>query len=110
MNISLREEKQALVVTIAGRLDSPAAPDFDRQAAVWIKPGRLVILDLSQLTYISSAGLRSILSIGKQLKTAGGRLALCGLSGFTKEVIELSGFNAFLPVYPDAASALEKPS
>ena len=107
MDISLREEEQALIVTVAGRLDGLTAPDFDRQAATWVRPNRLVVLDLSQLNYISSAGLRSVLTLGKQLKAGKGRLALCSLSGFIKEVIELSGFNAFLPVYPDAASALK---
>jgi anti-anti-sigma factor len=107
VDITVREEQKALIVTVTGRLDGLTTPDFDRQVAAWVKPGQLVVLDFAQLNYISSAGLRSILTLGKQLKTAGGRLALCSLTGFIQEVIELSGFNAFLPVYPDVASALK---
>jgi anti-anti-sigma regulatory factor len=45
--------------------------------------------------------------LGKQTKASGGRLALCNLAGFIQEVIEMSGLNAFLPVFPDTASALK---
>ena len=107
MEVSVREEQQALIVTVTGRLDGLTAPDFDRQAAAWVKPGRLLVLDLAQLSYVSSAGLRSILILSKQAKAAGGRLALCRLAGFIQEVITLSGFNTFLPIYADAASALK---
>jgi anti-anti-sigma factor len=107
VEITVREERKALVVTVTGRMDGLTAPDFDRQAATWVKPGRLVVLDFAQLNYVSSAGLRSILMLSKQLKAVGGSLTLCSLAGFIQEVIELSGFNAFLPVYPDVASALK---
>jgi anti-anti-sigma factor len=107
MEVSVREEPQGLVVAVTGRLDGLTVPEFDRQAAAWVKPGKLLVLDLAQLNYISSAGLRSVLMLSKQMKTSGGRLALCGVTGFIQEVITLSGFHTFLPIHADAASALK---
>ncbi|MCY3020895.1 MAG: STAS domain-containing protein [Planctomycetota bacterium] len=107
MEITVRNEQQALVVAVVGRLDGMTTPEFDRQSSAWVKPGQRLVLDLSQLNYISSAGLRSILALGKQMKAAGGALGLSGLSGLVEEVISLSGFNTILPIYSDVASALK---
>lgn len=93
----LRDE--SAVVAVSGRLDAMTAPEFERGCADY-SAGRLV-LDLSDLEYISSAGLRSILTLAKRLKASGGTLALCGLNGLVQEVFTVSGFDNFLPVFAD---------
>jgi anti-anti-sigma factor len=72
------------------------------------KGGRKMLLNLSELEYVSSAGLRSVLTIAKKLKPAGGSLALCGLSGLVQEVFSISGFDSFFPVYDSVESATAK--
>jgi anti-sigma B factor antagonist len=57
-----------------------------------------MILDFQELDYISSAGLRVILKATKNLKGAEGKLVLCAMQDYVKEVFEISGFDSFLPI------------
>lgn len=80
MDINIRKEEKALVVSVMGRMDAVSAPDFDTRVEEQINKGETdFILDLSGLDYISSAGLRSMLTLAKKLKTKEGDLVLCGL-------------------------------
>jgi len=89
-----------------GRLDSNSGPVFEKELLGHIDGGsRRVLLDLSQLSYISSAGLRVILVAAKKMKAVGGQLVLSGLSAQVAEVFEISGFNRILDIEPDYASA-----
>jgi len=96
-----------LVVTVAGRMDAITAQEFDTQCRQWLAAGDTrIIADLSGLEYISSAGLRSILSAAKQLKAAQGSLAFCKLSGMVEEVFVVSGFAAMFTIHPTLEEAL----
>jgi len=98
-----------LVLVISGRMDTLTAREFDAEADKWIKAGeKRLVLDLAQLAYISSAGLRSILAAAKQLKAVGGDLAFCGLSGLVAEVFTVSGFAKLLPVFATREEALAR--
>jgi anti-anti-sigma factor len=74
-----------------------AAPQFD-QTMEQEAADSSIIVDCTQLGYISSAGLRSLLILGKRLEKGRGRLLLCGMSGFVLEVFQLSGFNHLFTV------------
>jgi anti-anti-sigma factor len=66
------------------------------------------LLDFSKIDYISSAGLRALLTVVKRLKESGGRLAICLLTDQVREVFKVSGFDAVVEIYPDQESALQK--
>lgn len=69
MQFTTRKENDVLIAGLAGRMDAVTAPDFDRQFKEWFSGGaNLFVFNLSELQYISSAGLRSILAAAKQLK------------------------------------------
>lgn len=96
-----------LVVTISGRLDAITAQELDTQCSKWLDQGQdKVVADLSGLEYISSAGLRSILAAGKRLKSAGGGLEFCCLSGMVLEVFNVSGFTGLFPMHDSVEEAL----
>ena len=65
-----------------------------------------MVIDLSGLEYISSAGLRVLLMAAKQVKTGNGALALCGLKDHIREVFEISGFLPILTIVDDESAAL----
>lgn len=107
MNITSYAEKGFLVVKVEGRLDIGNAANFEKSCAAFMEQGaKNMILDFSNLEYISSAGLRSILSTAKKAKGEGGSLALASLSGLVQEVFELSGFDNFLPVFESVQHAV----
>jgi anti-anti-sigma factor len=99
MKILASQMGAAHVFALTGRLDSDAAPDFELRCLKDLHSDiRTLILDLSGLEYLSSAGLRTILSVGKALQAKDGKLVLCVPKGQTRTIIEASGFHKIFPV------------
>jgi len=92
------------VIQLAGRLDNATVAEFDRQFLA--TKATLVVLDLAALEYVSSAGLRSILSAFKRVKAAGGNLVVAAAQPAVVEVFDVSGFRALIPMHPDRAAAV----
>lgn len=94
------------MVYASGRLDAASAAEFDAQVCAVLEEGPAgLILDFHELTYISSIGLRAILTCAKRAKQREIKLALSGLSGSVLQVIQLSGFDTFLPLFDTAEIA-----
>ncbi len=97
------------IFTPSGRLDSGNAPAFEKEVVTEIEAGKThVLIDFSELSYISSAGLRVVLLTAKKTKAAGGKLALCCLSESINEVFMVSGFNAILDIQPTREAGLAR--
>ncbi|HEY1736558.1 MAG TPA: STAS domain-containing protein [Methylovirgula sp.] len=91
-----------------GRLDSASGPAFEKDLLAQIEGGRhRMLLDFSDLQYISSAGLRIVLLAAKKMKSAGGKMALCALNPQIAEVFEISGFSNILDIHPSRDAALK---
>lgn len=95
------------VLAPAGRVDSATAKSLETEALALLDtgPARLV-MDFSQVDYISSAGLRVVLLSGKKAKGAGGTLVLCGLGPAIRDVFEISGFLRLFTVTETRAEAV----
>ncbi len=108
MNIGEQKVQDIVVLLPGGRLDSNTAEAFEQTVMGKIEGGesRLVI-DFSELDYISSAGLRVLLMAAKRIKSEQGAMALCGLKSHIREVFEISGFLPILTIVDDRATALE---
>jgi anti-anti-sigma factor len=109
MTIASARKGNTAVVRVAGRMDAPAAPEFEQTCNQWIENGvERIVIDLAALEYISSPGLRGILAAGEKIRACGGSLALCAPRGIVKNVLDLSGFSSLFPVYASAEAALEQ--
>ena len=107
MEIQTRKEKNAAVVSIRGRMDAVSSPQFEKELSELMAEGeKNFIIDLGELDYISSAALRSILVTVKKIEKKEGKLLLSELKDMVKEVFEISGFTAIIPVYESVESAL----
>ena len=106
MEISTRTSNDIHIVGISGSLDSGSSPEAQKALTSVLAGAKKVALDFSQLDYISSAGLRVLLGVAKQLRASGGKLAMFGLNQSVREVFEISGFASILPVYPTEGEAL----
>lgn len=96
------------VVHLQGRLGEVSAPQFEDGMRDLIEKGELLfIVDLGGLEYISSAGLRSILSTAKELKKLDGHILLSDLRGPVKEVFEISHFVDIFRIFGSVQEALE---
>ena len=99
MEIKIEKQQDWTCVAVDERLDAVSAPDLEKAGLGVLEGSSKIALDFEHLTYVSSAGLRVILMLGKKAKAAGGQLVLCGPSGMVKEIIEDSGLDAFFTVY-----------
>ncbi|MEF2144051.1 MAG: STAS domain-containing protein [Desulfovibrionaceae bacterium] len=96
-----------VVVAPSGRMDALSAPEFEKHCMQWLEQGESrIVADMAGLDYISSAGLRSILSTAKKLKQAGGEIRFCGLSGMVGDVFRISGFESMFKTFATADEAV----
>jgi anti-anti-sigma factor len=102
MQISQEQLQDVIVVAPKGRIDSTTSAALESHLWQVAKPGppRLVI-DFSEVDYISSAGLRVMLALAKRVRDGRGALALCSLGDSVRQVFELAGF---LPLFSIAGS------
>lgn len=107
MEITFKKDKGGLVVSVKGRIDAVTAPDFEKSLSERISSGESnMVVNLSELEYISSAGLRSILAIAKVLKAKGGKMVFACLKGTVKDVFKISGFGSIFQIYDSEEEAL----
>ena len=89
----------ALTANVAGRVDGSNARDFqDALESAIDESVEAFTLDLGQLSYISSAGLRVILLVAKTLQRQGGSFSVRSLQDSIREVFEISGFDKIITV------------
>lgn len=93
------------LVKVSGRLDSSSAAALEAVLPARVQAHGKLLLDLSEVAYVSSAGLRVLLIGAKAARTAGHRLALAGLSDSVREVFDISGFTALFIIAADVDAA-----
>ncbi len=108
MKIEKSDKGKFLIVKVSGRLDANTAKDYEDKCSSFLKDKNRMIIDFSELEYISSAGLRSVLSIGKKIKASQGKYVFCNLQPMVKEVFKISGFNSIFPMYDNLEDAIEE--
>ncbi len=107
MELDSYKQDKFLIVKAGGRMDATTAPEFEKLCLEWIQEGEAtLVVDLAGLEYMSSAGLRSILIVGKKLKSAGGSLSFSSLTPNVAHVFSLSGFGSMFRVYDSLEKAL----
>lgn len=107
MGIKTVTQGQVTIIEISGRLDANTAPQAQGEIMPLVVPNCLLVLDMRQCPYISSAGLRVLLMIAKLLAIKEGRGALAGLSEEIKDVMEMTGFAQFFDNYDTVSEAIE---
>jgi len=105
MKIELREQNGVRIAALAGRLDGFGAKEAEKMVAGKTVDGPLVI-DCTELSYLSSAGVRFLLGVQKAAAASGSALVLSGLQPFCASVLEMSGLSGMIPVYATVADAV----
>lgn len=99
MEIELEEVNGVTVATLFGELDGRTAPEVQDTLLALPKPHARVLLDMSGVSYISSAGLRALLMLYRQIANGEGRVALAGLSESIRDMMAVTGFLEFFDDY-----------
>ena len=107
MNITEREQKGVTIFLLDGRVDSEGAVDLDLALQAATSEGKnKMILDMSQVRYINSSGLRTLADILTQNKAEGGDLKLVNLNPKVQRVLQIIGFDKFFAIYATVEDAL----
>ena len=97
MNIEMKRNAEETTIEIAGRLDTTTAPVLDKTINEDIEGTKDLILDLNGLEYISSAGLRVLLSAQKKMQKIGS-MKVVNVCENVMEVFEMTGFADILVI------------
>lgn len=111
MQINIRDVDNVAVVELTGELDSNSAPQVQDTVLPLAEQDRRIILDMSRTTFMSSAGLRILLLLYRQLSGAHGRVVLVGLSEQIKDTMSITGFLNFFKYFdtlPQGMSAVQQ--
>jgi anti-anti-sigma factor len=108
MEINKKKNGDYTVVSVAGRLDVTNSDQFDKELNEIIKTDNNLIIDCSDLEYISSTGLRVFLSYLKKVGAKKGKFHICALQDNLKEIFDISGFTKIFSIYDDCSEAIKQ--
>ncbi|MDR1110986.1 MAG: STAS domain-containing protein [Deltaproteobacteria bacterium] len=107
MNITVTEENNVSVMCVSGRMDATNSADFDKAAKELLSEGRQrILLNLGALEFISSAGLRVVLIMGKSCQEKKLALAFCDLQPMVAEIFSISSFDTIFKIFKNKDEAL----
>ncbi len=107
MGITTEELEGGIIrVVLDGSLDIAGAAAIDMRMNVIAGAHKVVMLDLSKVTFLGSMGLRSLLLPARAILAKGGTIVSFGASDPVRQVLKTSGIDALIPVYPDFEQAL----
>ncbi len=107
--LEISEQRQGDVVVLGptGRINNDTSAEFQSRLLGSVgSGGATVLVDLSGVEYISSAGLRALMMAAKQSKASSGRLAVAALNPVVKEIFAISRFSYVVTVFETLAEAL----
>ena len=107
MDVNATRSQGTLIIRPNGRLEGSNSQEFHETITKTIGPDdENILLDLEQISYVSSAGLRSFAIIAKEAQRLDLKFALCSAGTNVRDVINTSGFNQLMPMHKDQLGAL----
>ena len=112
MEIDIHHVRNIMVVSLAGRLDSASSLEVTDRVMPQIADAKSILVDMSEVKYMSSAGLRMLLKLHRVVDNFGGKVVLVGLAETLEEVMSITGFLSFFTVkrsFDEGIAALQMP-
>jgi len=106
MDVNIRDLDGVVVASLVGKLDSGSASDVQDIILEKIIPGIKFIFDMKECTFVSSAGLRTLLIIAKRVKVNNASAAMAAVSDEIIDVMEMTGFDEMFEVYKTLEEAI----
>ena len=92
-------------VVLDGRFDIQGAQEVDSRFGELAKSGKAMVVDLSEVSFLASLGVRTLMLSAKTLISRGAEMAVCGANENVEKVLRTTGFNEVAGIYPDYESA-----
>lgn len=107
VQFTLQESKQKKIVRLQGKIDALSTPSLENRLVPLLEKERKILIDFSKVEYLSSAGMRLLLSATKKMKTKGGAIVFFGINDQISEIIKMAGFEKTLSIFPNETAALK---
>jgi anti-anti-sigma factor len=108
MEITQENKNGIECLKIEGRLDAASAADAEKTISEAINAGNeKIVINLEELRYISSAGLRTLLVAAKEIKAKNGKIVICSMIESVKKIFDISGFTSIFDIEDSEEKALE---
>ena len=95
MKVEIRKEGSTPVAVITGEIDGKTAPHAQTELLPIIEDSGKLLMDMKDVTFLSSAGLRMLLLLYRQATSRDGKIAMVGLSEDIKDTMSMTGFLNF---------------
>jgi len=107
MEITEKSIEKCMIIGIHGRLDTISSTVFEKRLTELIdQQSTKILINCSQMDYISSSGLRILLLALKRITIAKGKFVICGLQENIREIFTITGFTTIFEIYPGEEEAL----
>lgn len=107
MDIKVREEAQAAILTLSGRLDlASGAALKEHLKALFERDKTSIHLNLADIEFINSSGLGALVSVMKEVRLLKGRLTLSNLASYVQEIFEITQLSHIFEIYATEEEAL----
>jgi len=107
MQVKITEYKRVAVIQPVGRVDSDTSAEFETELRRLVDSGRNnLVLDLSKIDFLSSAGLRVIVSTMKSVRKNGGNVCVAEANARAAEVLKLTGLDSIIDMHPSREAAI----
>ncbi|MEI7433199.1 MAG: STAS domain-containing protein [Methanomicrobiales archaeon] len=108
MDTTTSHKEGVAIIALFGRIDTTAAPQLEKELNTLMGEGkRKILLNFSEVTYISSGGLRVLLSTAKKLRNPGDKFGLCSLAQEVNKILKLAGFTTIFTIFSSEGDALD---
>jgi anti-sigma B factor antagonist len=107
MTVNIREVGGVHVVELSGELDANTSPVAQQQILPLATEGARILLDMAGVSFMSSAGLRLLLSMYRQVAAQKGSVALTALSEDLKDTMSMTGFLSFFATHDTTEGGLQ---
>lgn len=107
MEISRETFGSVTVIALDGKLNSASSQQFQDEVLDTAKDCAFILIDMTQVTYLSSAGLRMLLLLYRYIRENNGYLALTGLTDEVRDIMDITGFLDLFTIYDDRTQALK---
>jgi anti-anti-sigma factor len=108
MEINQKEKNGIVFITIKGRMGADLSPELEKAIKrIMASDQRRILFDLGALEYLRSPTLRVILKAVKQINQKRGKVALCALNGYVKEIFEGNCFQDTFAIVDSVASGIQ---
>lgn len=107
MEITTKDIETIKIIELVGEIDTKTAPLITEKVLSFVQPDSKLLIDMSQVEYMSSAGLRMLLSLYRTATAKDAKLALTGLSEDLQDTMSITGFLDFFTTYDTVESGIQ---